>query len=143
MIGVYPSAISYIESQRAVQEVDHCKEEAKIEQHRRQSQPQIKVEADVGGKTAPPDDEIDPSKVQWDDEITPDPGSIRIPVDKFTGEKLRDREFLDRPKDGIEYIRPGRCYDLNRVAKFKESRKQNLLFYSEMTLLPPARVFAG
>jgi len=69
--------------------------------------------------------------------IVPDLDSILIPVNKFTGDKLTADEFLNMPKGEIEYIRPGRCYDLNRVEKSKESRKQHLLFYSGMTFLPP------
>ena len=51
MAGAYPSAIKYIESVKAVQEIDHCKDEAKM----------------------------DISKIKWDDEI--DPVKLKKPVD--------------------------------------------------------------
>jgi len=62
-----------------------------------------------------------------------------IPVDKITGNKLTADEFMDKKKekDQIEYVTTEKWYEVNRIAKSKESRKKDLLVCSGMTFLPP------
>jgi hypothetical protein len=60
-----------------------------------------------------------------------------IPVDKIPGDNLTADEFLDKEDDEIEYVKSGKWYEVNRIAKSKESRKKHLLECSGGTFLPP------
>ncbi|MGA3118758.1 MAG: hypothetical protein ABSF90_30600 [Syntrophobacteraceae bacterium] len=173
MFVVYPSATRYIESLKSVQEIDHSKDEAKIDIAKIPKEPKELTDDQVASLTVSQNPEIvdlgplpgfsiytirdpqsgktitfqwilptPPTHVDMQKDFTIDfiPQKLNlIPVDKITGNKLTADEFLDKKKekDQIEYVTTEKWYEVNRIAKSKESRKKDLLVCSGMTFLPP------
>ncbi|HYA43196.1 MAG TPA: hypothetical protein VEF34_17975 [Syntrophobacteraceae bacterium] len=60
-----------------------------------------------------------------------------IAVNKATGFKLTSDEISYERRGMIEYVRSGKWYEQNVLAKSKESRKRDFLLFSGMAFLPP------